>query len=53
MPILGTSTESIDLAEDRERFGAVLTKLGLRAPRWGIARTLDEAREGRAEMGYP
>jgi carbamoyl-phosphate synthase large subunit len=53
VPILGTSADAIDRAEDRERFGAVLTKLGLRAPRWGIARSLDEARRVAAEIGFP
>jgi carbamoyl-phosphate synthase large subunit len=53
VPILGTSADAIDRAEDRERFGAVMAKLGLRAPRWGIARHLDEARQVAAEIGFP
>jgi carbamoyl-phosphate synthase large subunit len=53
VPILGTSADAIDRAEDRERFGAVMAKLGLRAPRWGIARHLDEARRVAAEIGFP
>ena len=53
VPILGTSADAIDRAEDRERFGAVMAKLGLRAPRWGIARGLDEARRVAAEIGFP
>ncbi len=53
VPILGTSADAIDRAEDRERFGAVMVKLGLRAPRWGIARSLDEARRVAAEIGFP
>ena len=53
VPILGTSADAIDRAEDRERFGEVMKKLGLRAPRWGIARTLDEARRVAAEIGFP
>ncbi|MEO7733772.1 MAG: carbamoyl-phosphate synthase large subunit, partial [Kofleriaceae bacterium] len=53
VPILGTSADAIDRAEDRERFGEVLAKTGLRAPRWGIARTLDEARQVAIEIGYP
>jgi len=53
VPILGTSADAIDRAEDRERFGAVMAKLGLRAPRWGIARSLDEARRVAAEIGFP
>ncbi|TMQ14538.1 MAG: carbamoyl-phosphate synthase large subunit [Deltaproteobacteria bacterium] len=53
VPILGTSADAIDRAEDRERFGAVLDKLGLRAPRWGIARCLEEARQVAREIGFP
>jgi carbamoyl-phosphate synthase large subunit len=53
VPILGTSADAIDRAEDRERFGAVMAKLGLRAPRWGIARSLDEARRVAAGIGFP
>ncbi len=52
-PILGTPADAIDRAEDRERFGAVMKKLDLRAPRWGIARTLDEARQVAADIGFP
>ena len=53
VPILGTSADAIDRAEDRERFGAVLKKLGLLAPTWGIARTMDEAREVANKIGFP
>jgi len=53
VPILGTSADAIDRAEDRERFGAVMAKLGLRAPNWGIARSLDEARQCAAQIGFP
>ncbi len=53
VPILGTSADAIDRAEDRERFGEVMAKLGLRAPHWGIARTLDEARAVAHEIGFP
>ncbi|HMG24927.1 MAG TPA: carbamoyl-phosphate synthase large subunit, partial [Kofleriaceae bacterium] len=53
VPILGTSADAIDRAEDRERFGAVMAKLELRAPNWGIARSLDEARRVAAEIGFP
>src|SRR5262245_35192424 len=53
VPILGTSADAIDRAEDRERFGAVMAKLELRAPRWGIARNLDEARQVAGEIGFP
>ncbi len=53
VPILGTSADAIDRAEDRERFGEVMNKLKLRAPHWGIARSLDEARARAAEIGFP
>ena len=43
--LLGTSADAIDRAEDRQRFGELLKKLGLRAPAWGTAHGLDEARE--------
>jgi carbamoyl-phosphate synthase large subunit len=53
VPILGTSADAIDRAEDRERFGEVMKKLGLSAPRWGIARNLDEARKVAHDIGFP
>src|SRR4029079_893282 len=53
VPILGTTADAIDRAEDRERFGEVMAKLDLRAPRWGIARSLDEARRVAGEIGFP
>ncbi|HEX4417149.1 MAG TPA: carbamoyl-phosphate synthase large subunit [Kofleriaceae bacterium] len=53
VPILGTTADAIDRAEDRERFGEVMAKLALRAPRWGIARSLEEARRCAAEIGFP
>lgn len=53
VPILGTSADAIDRAEDRERFGDVMRKLKLRAPRWGIARSLVEAREVASTIGFP
>ncbi len=53
IPILGTSADAIDRAEDRERFGEVMNLLKLRAPRWGIARNLAEARARAAEIGFP
>jgi carbamoyl-phosphate synthase large subunit len=53
IPLLGTSADAIDRAEDRERFGEVLAKLGIRAPRWGIARSLDEARREARTIGFP
>jgi carbamoyl-phosphate synthase large subunit len=53
IPILGTSADAIDIAEDRERFQKLLHKLGLRQPENGIARSAAEA-EGIVErIGYP
>ena len=52
-PIWGTSPDSIDLAEDRGRFGRLLDELGLRAPAHGEARTKAEALAIAAEIGYP
>ncbi len=51
--LLGTSADAIDRAEDRERFGQLLRKLGLRAPRWGVARSEEEAHRVAREIGYP
>jgi carbamoyl-phosphate synthase large subunit len=51
--ILGTSTEMIDLAEDRDRFRKVITKLGIRQPESGMASNLEEAHEIAARIGYP
>ena len=51
--VLGTSAASIDLAEDRERFGALLSRLGIPQPPGGTARTADEARAVAARIGYP
>ncbi|MCZ7574743.1 MAG: ATP-grasp domain-containing protein [Ardenticatenaceae bacterium] len=53
VPILGTSPEAIDLAEDRGRFGALLAGLDIPAPAHGTARSLAEARRVAAEVGYP
>ena len=53
VPIIGTSVESIDLAEDRKRFGELLRKLGLRQPSNGTAVTLDEAQRIAQRIGYP
>jgi carbamoyl-phosphate synthase large subunit len=52
-PIWGTSPDSIDLAEDRGRFGRLLGELGLRAPAHGEARTKEEALAIALEIGYP
>ena len=51
--ILGTSTESIDLAEDRDRFRKVIEKLGIPQPASGMASNLDEALEIAKKIGYP
>ncbi len=53
IPILGTSPDAIDLAEDRERFQALLAKLGLKQPANGIARSVGEALKIAAGVGYP
>jgi carbamoyl-phosphate synthase large subunit len=53
VPILGTSPDAIDLAEDRERFRVLLDRLGLRQPRSGIATSLETARTIADEIGYP
>jgi carbamoyl-phosphate synthase large subunit len=53
VPILGTSPDSIDLAEDRERFAALVGKLGLKQPANGIARSRDEALRVAERIGYP
>ncbi|UXA10534.1 carbamoyl-phosphate synthase large subunit [Mycobacterium sp. SMC-8] len=53
VPIVGTPPEAIDLAEDRGRFGEVLTTAGLPAPRFGMATSFDQARRIAAEIGYP
>jgi carbamoyl-phosphate synthase large subunit len=51
--ILGTSPDSIDLAEDRERFAALVQQLGLKQPANGIARSRDEALRVAEKIGYP
>jgi carbamoyl-phosphate synthase large subunit len=51
--LLGTSADAIDRAEDRKRFGDLLKKLDLRAPAWGTAKGLAEAREIADRIGYP
>jgi carbamoyl-phosphate synthase large subunit len=52
-PILGTSVDAIDLAEDRDRFQALLRKIGLKQPDNTIAASLDAARAGAVKIGYP
>jgi len=51
--ILGTSTDSIDLAEDRDRFRARMEKLGIPMPKAGMASTVEEALRVAEEIGYP
>ncbi len=53
IPILGTSPDAIDLAEDRERFAALINKLKLKQPENGIARSRDEAIKVADTIGYP
>ena len=52
-PILGTSVDSIDLAEDRDRFKRLLDKLGFKQPKNGIAYSVEQARLVAAELGLP
>jgi carbamoyl-phosphate synthase large subunit len=52
-PILGTSVDAIDLAEDRDRFQALLRKIGLKQPENTIAGSLDAARAAAGKIGYP
>jgi carbamoyl-phosphate synthase large subunit len=51
--ILGTSPNAIDRAEDRQRFNNLVEKLGLRQPVGILARSVDEATRGAADIGYP
>ena len=53
IPILGTTPDAIDLAEDRERFQTLLNDLGLKQPVNGIAHSADEAREIAQRVGFP
>jgi carbamoyl-phosphate synthase large subunit len=53
VPIIGTSPDSIDLAENRKRFSKVVDKLGLRQPENGVATSFVEARSVAHEIGYP
>lgn len=52
-PILGTPVDSIDLAEDRDRFKRLLDKLGLKQPKNGIAYSVEQARIIAGELGLP
>ncbi len=51
--VIGTSPDSIDLAEDRKRFGSLLKELGIPQPENGMAASVDEAREVAGRIGYP
>ena len=53
IPILGTSPDAIDLAEDRERFQKLVEELNLKQPENGIARSLEEAQEISKKIGFP
>jgi carbamoyl-phosphate synthase large subunit len=53
VPIIGTSPDSIDLAEDRKRFGALLDELGIPQPENGTAVSIEEARRIAERIGYP
>jgi len=53
IPILGTSPDMIDLAEDRDRFKRLLDKLGLKQPNNGIAYSVEQARLVAGELGFP
>jgi carbamoyl-phosphate synthase large subunit len=53
VPIIGTSVDTIEDAEDREKFANVLRRLDLKQPANGIARTMNQARAEVAKIGYP
>lgn len=53
VPIIGTSVDDIEAAEDREKFQQLLHKLNLKQPPNGIARTMEEARREAEKIGYP
>ena len=53
VPLLGTSVEAIDLAEDRGRFGALLERLGYQAPAYATARSVSEALQKSEQVGFP
>jgi carbamoyl-phosphate synthase large subunit len=53
VPILGTSIDAIDLAEDRSRFGPLLDRLGYQAPRYATACSAEEALERAPDVGFP
>ena len=53
LPIIGTSVDTIEMAEDREQFRDLLDRLRLKQPASGIARTLEQARREVARIGFP
>jgi carbamoyl-phosphate synthase large subunit len=53
VPLLGTSVEAIDLAEDRGRFGALLERLGYKAPPFATAQSVTEALRRSEDVGFP
>jgi carbamoyl-phosphate synthase large subunit len=53
VPLLGTSVEAIDLAEDRGRFGALLARLGYRAPAYATATSVADALARAPQVGFP
>ena len=53
VPVLGTSVDAIDLAEDRGRFGDLLDRLGCAAPRWATAHSVERRYRGREQVGFP
>jgi carbamoyl-phosphate synthase large subunit len=53
VPIIGTSPESIDLAEDRKRFGKLITELNIPQPEGAMATSVEEAVAGANRVGYP
>ncbi len=53
VPIIGTSPDTIDLAEDRDRFRSMMERMGIPMPEAAMAVSLDEAREAAERIGYP
>ena len=53
VPIIGTSPESIDLAEDRKRFGKLIEELEIPQPQGAMATSVEEAVAGANRVGYP
>ncbi len=53
VPIIGTSPQSIDLAEDRKQFGQLMERMNILLPKWGTAMTVPEALEVAGSIGYP